>query len=380
MSLTGDVALFDVVEKVYATALDDSDWSAALDPMADLFGAVGVSFEVFEVATNKPIFIELGSNLSMVSAQEYVDYYGRISPRVVYNIGKPSGFISYDHMFLTEADMDTDEFYQDCLVPVDLRYFLAAQVYCSASHQAVFAAQRSPRQGHVGDEEIATLKRLLPHLQQAIDLKFRLAAARIEGQLGLEGLGRLNEGCLIVDRAGQVLHANAEASDVLARADGISLSGGRLTFADRTAARRHARALAQLSDAHDHTAGATTSNFPARRRSGQRPYLVSVRAVPRQDEMTSFAWPAAGIVFVRDPDRFDRLNTQLLSQSYGLSAAEADLAAALDRGLTLREIAQDRSVSITTVRSQLYALMAKLDVHRQTDLVRLLANYRQPFT
>ena len=86
------------------------------------------------------------------------------------------------------------------------------------------------------------------------------------------------------------------------------------------------------------------------------------------------------IMFIRDPDQFARLNARLLRQSFALTAAETDVADALDRGLTPRAMANERQVSITTIRSHLYTLMAKVGVHRQTDLVRLLARYRQPFT
>ena len=73
------------------------------------------------------------------------------------------------------------------------------------------------------------------------------------------------------------------------------------------------------------------------------------------------------------------LDTYLVRQSYGLTEAESDLALALDRGTTLPDIAERRGVSITTIRTQLYSLMAKLDVNHQTALVRLLRQYRIPY-
>ncbi len=376
--LTEQAIFLGVVEKVYETALHDDSWSRLLDTMASLFSAVGVSFEVFETATNRPIFIELGSHLALASAQDDVDCYGSISPRVRYDNGKPPGFISYDHMILTESERNRDEFYTDRLGPIGLRFYLAAQVFCSASHQAVFAVQRSPAQGRFGDAEIALLKRLLPHLQQATDLRFRLTAARINSPPDLSGLEKLNEGCLTIDRAGTALSVNSRATEIVSQGDGIGLLKGRLFFADETAARRYSRGLGHL----DPVGGKlmTGCSFPVRRPNGKRPYLIAVHSLPQKNEFTPYARPAAAVVFIRDPDRLARLNTRLLRQSYGLTAAESDLAAALDRGLRLQDVAVERHVSITTVRSQLYALMAKMGVNRQTDLIRLLAHYRQPFT
>lgn len=370
-----------VVENLYATALEDDPWTRSLDALSNLFGAAGVSFEIIENASKKPSFMELSSELrAVVPSHEYLDYYGARSPRVEFCFDKPAGFISYDHMILSDAEMDRDEFYADCIRPVGLRYFIAAHVYCSESHQAVLAAQRTPAQGHVGEAEIELMERLVPHLQQATDLKFRLAAERIENRFGLESLEALDEGCLIVDRTRTVLHINQRAGEMVSAGDGIGMIRNRLVFADKNAARHYRRALLSLTENELNAGTAPTRDFSAGRPSGERSYLVSVRRLPVEIEFAPSLWSAAALVFLRDPAHFRRLNTGLLRQTYGLSETEAELAAALDSGSSVHDVARQREVSITTVRSQLYSLMAKLDVRRQTDLARLLAQYRQPFT
>ena len=119
--------------------------------------------------------------------------------------------------------------------------------------------------------------------------------------------------------------------------------------------------------------------FPARRLSGARSFIVSVRALSRAAPFADALLGAAAIVFIRDPDTHISIDAALLADSYALTTAETELAVAIDWGKSLAEVADRRGVSITTVRSQLYALMAKLDVNRQTDLVRLLRQYRRPF-
>ena len=378
MPVSEEAAYLDVVENIYAMALDDELWTTSLDSMAELFGAVGVSFEIFETISQRPVFMELGTSLSMASKQEYMEYYGKISPRVAYNVGRPTGFISYDNMILTESEMDKDEFYTDCMGPLGLRYFLAAQVFCSPSHQAVFAVHRSQAQGHADSTAIAIIERLLPHMQQAMDLKFRLAAAEIKNQPDVDSLEQLNEGCVTVDRTGKTLFVNTAASEIITRHDGIDVINGVISFSDTMAARRFDRLLGQLVEGHERSAAGR--QFPAKRPNGKRPYLIALRPLPRRNVFTPYADPAAASVFIRDPEEYTTLNTVLLKQSYDLTKAESELAAALDRGLSLRNIADKRAVSINTVRTQLYALMAKLDVNRQTELIGLLARYHVPFS
>jgi DNA-binding CsgD family transcriptional regulator len=64
-----------------------------------------------------------------------------------------------------------------------------------------------------------------------------------------------------------------------------------------------------------------------------------------------------------------------ISELFGLSGAEARLAAALARGRTMGEIAADQGgAKITTLRTQLRSILGKLGIRRQADLTRLLAS------
>jgi DNA-binding CsgD family transcriptional regulator len=63
----------------------------------------------------------------------------------------------------------------------------------------------------------------------------------------------------------------------------------------------------------------------------------------------------------------------LARQAYRLSPAEADLLLALMRGQTPQDFADARGVRITTVRTQMRALLLKTRTLRQQDLVALVA-------
>ncbi len=371
-------AFLDVVERIYASALDDRMWAPALDGMAELLGAVGVSFEIIDKKSGRPVMIELGQRLETVDSAEYLDYYGGISPRV-HRLGRmPAGRVSYDHLIISDDEIDRDEFYNDCLAPQGLRYFVAGHVLNTSGHAGVIAAQRSPAQGHAGPADIETVDRLLPHVRQALDLKFRLHDAGVQTDSLLGGLESLGEAAVVIDRSGLVLRANSAAAEVFSNGDGVTVAERRLCFSDRKAIAGFEAALASLSAAMGEADDIGRRNFAARRPSGRRPYLVAVRPLP-VPSATVLAMPAAAIVFIRDPSAFVHLDAGLLRESYDLTAAELDIARAIDIGLSVAELAEQRGVAVSTVRTQLYALMAKLDVNRQTDLIRLLQQYRRPF-
>ncbi len=184
---------------------------------------------------------------------------------------------------------------------------------------------------------------------------------------------------LVIDGMGSRLHIDPMTSEILAQRDGIGLVNDRLSFSDDVAAHRYGKALRRIEASRGNGSDAAARKFSARRPSGKRPYLVRIGALSGGEWNFNAEAISEAVIVIRDPSLFVQLDTDLLRQSYGLSIAETELASALDRSLTLRAVATERNVSITTIRSQLYTLMAKLAVNRQSDLIRLLANYRQPF-
>jgi DNA-binding CsgD family transcriptional regulator len=63
----------------------------------------------------------------------------------------------------------------------------------------------------------------------------------------------------------------------------------------------------------------------------------------------------------------------LLRSAFGLTGAEAKLAAQLASGDALERAAERLGIAKTTARNQLRAIFSKTGVHRQAELVALLA-------
>jgi len=62
-----------------------------------------------------------------------------------------------------------------------------------------------------------------------------------------------------------------------------------------------------------------------------------------------------------------------LATMFGLSRAEARLAALLGSGVPLAEAAERLSIRYETARTQLKSIFVKTDTHRQADVVALFA-------
>lgn len=369
----------ETVEKIYALATSDDDWESGLKSISDLLGAVGVSFEVINKRLKCPSFLRLGGEFDRDLSPEYLHYYSGISPRVRSAAKYAAGDISYDYQILTEQQINHDEYYNDFAMPQGHRYFVAGHLLNDSSHIALFAAQRSPNQGHVDEAEIEVVRRLLPHVRQALSLKFKLAETQAKENY-LEYLDSIPEAVIGLNAAGLAVFENQRAERMLSEKDGIDCQQGNLVFHEKQTSISFDRALQSLQISEGSHIDTDSRKFVIRRLSNKKPYLASMHPIAKTDELAFVNGShIAALLFIRDPEIFDALDTEALHLSFQLSPQELELACALDRGSSLKEIAQDRGVSITTVRSQLYSLMDKMRLNKQTDLVRFLGQYRRPF-
>jgi DNA-binding CsgD family transcriptional regulator len=78
------------------------------------------------------------------------------------------------------------------------------------------------------------------------------------------------------------------------------------------------------------------------------------------------------MVVVVDPVRHSPSENDL-AEFFGLSPAEARLAAALLTGKSVADIAANYDIRITTARTQLGAILRKVGAKRQSDLIRILS-------
>lgn len=75
-----------------------------------------------------------------------------------------------------------------------------------------------------------------------------------------------------------------------------------------------------------------------------------------------------------DPGETLRRRTAALSQLFGLTAAEVSVALAVSAGKTAADIAQERHVAVSTVRTQIRAAVEKTGGHKISELARTVAS------
>ena len=109
------------------------------------------------------------------------------------------------------------------------------------------------------------------------------------------------------------------------------------------------------------------------RPSGAKALEVIVSPVPRNNDRIGLSG-AAAVLFVSDPESCRKAPFDALRQLYGLTPAEAELAAALAKGQSLTDFAEETGRRVQTVRTTAKLVFAKTETTRQAELVARLLN------
>jgi DNA-binding CsgD family transcriptional regulator len=181
---------------------------------------------------------------------------------------------------------------------------------------------------------------------------------------------RLPQAVVLVDPKGTVGGLNERAAAIVAQGDGLKVHHGVLRCAYPTDTAALHRLIGEVAQRDKYRDGTMRCALRIQRAMGRRPLTALVTALRDRDAPTNSE--AVIAVFVADPEDAPALDVQLLRDWYGLTPAEARLAALLASGLSLREIVERLGIAANTARTHLKSIFGKTETRRQGELIRLL--------
>lgn len=360
----------DLVEGIYAAALEPQRWPAVLRDLACSVGAPGAVLQVQATGSGEVLFAATGG-LDESALAEYARHWVRFDPRVGVGLSRPVGEILIPEEHLGVAAFRRTAIYNDFLRPLELGATLGGIVHADREIFVAASAQRSLRPPGFRERDRRRFVAMAPHLARAARIGHELGAAAAARQALTDALDRLPRGVLLLDTRLAVKFANTYAEEVLAAGDGLLLDRAGLQAA-HPADSAVLRALV-AGAAHPAAGGprAAGGYLAVRRPSLRRPLELLV--TPLTPELATVApGRAVAAVFLVDPERRLELPHEALRQLYGLTPAEARLASLLAEGIGLPEAAEQLGITRETAKSTLHLIFAKTDTRRQAELVRRL--------
>jgi DNA-binding CsgD family transcriptional regulator len=371
--------LLNLVGSAYEAALKPELWPAHVELWRATLRSNQAKFLLYDL-NNRCGTIEASAGADPHYDQLYQTHFAGVSPWVAAGMDAIApGQVLRCETLLPQEKLERTEFYNDFLKPQGVFYAGGPVLFRDRGVFGALVVGRSAEVGPFTDEELALQQRMLPHLQRAVELHRRLAAAENARAGLLSAVETMPGGVLLVDDRSRLVALNREASTIFERRDGLALNtrGEVAPQCPDTAA-----GLAQLIGAALATTGgggyAPGGSLRIARPSGKAPYTVQVSPLCSLSTSRE-SGSARAVLYIDDPESKRSPVVDGLKTTFGLTRAEAGLALRLAGGQSLSEAANELNVSLNTVRTHLKRIFSKTDTRRQGELVSLLLT-RQPAT
>ncbi len=369
--MSRQVVLDRMVDRIYDAALDPVLWPAVWQGMVDAFGAATGCLINIGGAASPPLRLAMPGWGDQALAR-YERHFHTADIWAIRSLARPTLRAELGQELVADDEWERSEIWNDFSRSDLGAYHLLGAVVPFGKDGVWLAGIHRPRDASAFDAaDRADLTRVLGHMRRGLAIRQRLADSELRAALGFGALDALDIGALVVTGAGRVVFSN-RAADAIAR-DGDALHYGRKGFPIAAGATGLTPLLrCMIADA---AAGGAGGEILLPRASGGRGVAAMVSRLPRSAGPGSDV-SACVLILLHDLTARHVAVGALLRGLFGATVAEADLAERLFDGQHLRDIAEARGVRISTVRTQLSALLARTDTSGQAELLKLLASLR----
>jgi DNA-binding CsgD family transcriptional regulator len=276
------------------------------------------------------------------------------------------GIITQQDAFSVE-DLARDPFEHEYVRPNGFSAFCGAVLAQAPGLTLPVSIERSIGQGPFMRDEVAAMNKLFAHLRAAGDLAIRIGMTATQRMA--DAFSTVGHPVALLGRDGSVIHMNARFEHLVG--DGVLVRAGKLASWQPDAGRAFEAAIGRALR-YGGTADGPLTSVVLPRRNGLRPLVAQVTPVVGMAHDVLHL--VAAIVTLTDLEAA-RLGPAeaVLEQAFGLTPAEARLAAKLAAGKTLADIAVEEGYSRETLRSRLKSIFDKTGTGRQAELTLLLA-------
>ncbi len=219
---------------------------------------------------------------------------------------------------------------------------------------------RGRTQGSFSEEHVRALKDDVSHLGRMLMMRGRLTSADRMAVQRKAMVDVVGHAMMLVSDSGHIVDSNAAAEGLLGRRDGLFLQRGMLRACSSVAQSRLDAAIGRATARSGGEASGVTIPRPA---GGELALSVIGAAI------------AGGLrqaMIIAAPVDADPSLEGRLRDLFGLSRGEALLAVRLSEGMSPADIADERRVALTTVRTQIKSVAAKLGCGRQSEIVAIV--------
>jgi DNA-binding CsgD family transcriptional regulator len=267
------------------------------------------------------------------------------------------------------ATFEKTEFYNEFFRPHRFPGFhqLGALISPRPGQQAVLTLHRERWREDFDGDDLRDFHSLVPHLRRALLIGAEIVNLRAIAETAGSVLASLDVGIMALDKAGHVCFLNTQAESILRCGNFLRLRNGRLEAAvasESAVLERILRTTATGVRSGQPAGGNLTLHHA--NLSMHISVLPLVMPIPRMPEH-------ARVLLTLSQDATPKRRDRALAALFNLTPVEIRVTMLLVQGLEPREIASRTSASYETVRFQLKSIYKKMNVSRQSQVVRIVS-------
>jgi DNA-binding CsgD family transcriptional regulator len=355
-----------IIDAFHSAAIGAQSWEAALRGFADATGSR--SAQLTGVNQDGSVLFNVLTNIDPPAFHSMFAETAAINPRVEAAGAAPVLKVMTEADFITPEQCRRDRFYQELARPLDIPFMCFTTLERRDKAFIALGAIRSAREEHITGEQREIFAALAPHVRVAI--RTRLA---LEGQgaaVLTAAMDALSIPVFVCDCTGRVGALTQAAESLVTTGRGLELKAGRLRacWPDEEKALGDAIRATIIWRA-DGPGPAVLRTVIVRGRDHHHTAPLVLDVLPLPCQPYQFAFAPRVLVVARGPRGSKARRAAILRATYSLTSTETQIADHLAEGNSTELIAAKRGVAVETVRTQIKAIMAKLGVSRQVELV-----------
>lgn len=367
--------LSELIGDIYTAPTDPSCWLTVVKKIVDATG--GISGQLVSPSRNAMSELWAPYGFGSEEMAPYATYYHSqdLWTQGAAALGLPVCTVLTGERLAEPSTFKNSEFYNDFLRPCEIERLLTCVIETGDGDtvpKTSLSVYRPPGSQPFDDETTSLLGLVAPHVRRAIHLHRHIAGLEHRNATNAAVLEELAVGVILIDEMHGVAYCNPSAAATLRENDGLSMSDGKLVAADPEQNAQLEGALADAARSRPSLGKVSMGPMTVSRVSGQSAYRVSIVPLLAPGAFPVGRHRIAAIAFIADSSPRMDTGVSILSDIYGLTAAEAKLVRKLAAGQSPKQIAKSLSLSVNTVRSQLSAVFGKTGTHRQPQLIRLI--------
>lgn len=364
----------ELIARLYASAVGEASWGDTLTRAAELFRS-DVSIIQVSDSQGVALAVEVHGRSQEFAAEFYPSEIYANDPRVPLLKASPLGEVYHDHSLWKPEEMERDPRCEHSCEVLEVKHQLGVRLQLAGGGYAGFALLRTEQEGYASEAALRSLRRLVPHIEQACSLGDVLEYGAATRAALLEALTRKTDGVILLGASGQPTFMNDAARKVLAANDGLAVSVGDFVTRRGPETRTLQHMIGEVVGVPWMSATSAGGRMLVTRPSGLRPYVLHVMPAPPVERFLARR-SVACVIYVQDLAETETPTATCLTETFGLTEREADLAVELVRTSNLAQAAANARMAVNTARNHLQSIFRKTGTTNQTEAVQLIGRLR----